>query len=80
MRGMPRTSAGTLLMAVGVLLVVVGLLVRVGGFAWFGRLPGDIRIERPSLRLYVPITSALLVSFALSIVASILTALARRGR
>jgi uncharacterized membrane protein YidH (DUF202 family) len=77
---MPRNSAGTLLIAVGVLLVIVGLLVRSGGFAWFGRLPGDLRIERPSMRLYVPITSALLVSFALSIVASILTALLRRGR
>jgi hypothetical protein len=77
---MPRSCAGTLLIAVGVLLVIVGLLVRSSGFAWFGRLPGDIRIERTSMRLYVPITSALLVSFALSIVASILTALARRGR
>jgi hypothetical protein len=77
---MPRSSAGTLLIALGILLVVVGVLVRTGGFAWFGRLPGDIRIERPSMRLYVPITSALLASLALSLVASILSALARRGR
>ena len=77
---MPRSSAGTLLVVLGVLLVVVGLLVRAGGFAWFGRLPGDIRIERPAMRLYVPITSSLLISLLLSIVAAVLSALARRGR
>jgi hypothetical protein len=77
---MPRSPAGTILITVGVLLVIAGALVRLGGFAWFGKLPGDIRIERPSMRLYVPITSALLVSFLLSIVASVLSALVRRGR
>lgn len=77
---MGRSSAGTLLVAAGVLLVLVGLLVRAGGFAWFGRLPGDIRIERPAMRLYVPITSALILSLALSVVASILTALVKRGK
>jgi di/tricarboxylate transporter len=77
---MGRSSAGTLLVALGVLFVLAGVLVRAGGLAWFGKLPGDIRIERPSMRLYVPITSALIVSFVLSIAASILSALARRGR
>ena len=77
---MPRSPAGTILITVGVLLVIAGALVRLGGFAWFGKLPGDIQIERPSMRLYVPITSALLVSFLLSVVASVLSALVRRGR
>ena len=39
-----------------------------GGLSWFGRLPGDIRVERQNARLYVPITSMLIVSVVLSAV------------
>jgi uncharacterized membrane-anchored protein len=51
-----------------VLLVIVGLVVWAGGLSWFGRLPGDIRIEREGLRVYVPLVSMLLVSLLLSLV------------
>ena len=33
-----------------------------------GRLPGDIVIERENLRLYLPITTSLLISLALSLI------------
>jgi hypothetical protein len=69
---MPRNASGLLLVAAGVLLIVVGLLVWSGAFSWFGRLPGDIRIERTSTRVYVPITSMLLVSIVLSLVLAIM--------
>lgn len=62
------TSAGPLLVAAGVVLVLVGLLAWSGGLGWFGRLPGDIRIERDSVRVYVPIVSMLIVSVVLSLV------------
>ena len=69
---MARSSAGLLLVAGGVVLVVVGLLVWAGALSWFGRLPGDIRVERPNARLYVPITSMLLLSVVVSIVMAII--------
>jgi uncharacterized protein HemY len=62
------SSPGPLLVAAGVALVLVGLLVWSGSLSWFGRLPGDIRIERDSFRVYVPIVSMLLVSAVLSLV------------
>jgi len=62
-----RSSAGLAFVVAGVLLIVVGLLVWTGMLSWFGRLPGDIRVERGNTRIYVPITSMLLVSFALSL-------------
>ena len=65
---MNGSSPGVLLVAVGVVLILVGLLMWSGSLAWFGRLPGDIRIERDSVRIYVPIVSMLLVSAALSLV------------
>ena len=55
------------LVTIGVAIILVGLLVWSGGLSWFGRLPGDIRIERPTVRVYVPIVSMLLVSVGLSL-------------
>ena len=61
-------SLGPLLVGVGVVIIVLGLLVWSGAFAWFGRLPGDIRIERDTVRVYIPLVSMLLVSIALSLI------------
>ena len=63
---MPPRSTGILIAAAGVLLVVIGLLVASGGLSWFGRLPGDIRVERENVRFYAPITSMLLLSLVVS--------------
>jgi hypothetical protein len=63
----PASSPGPVLVVLGVALVVVGLLVWSGALSWFGRLPGDIRIERDSVHIYIPLVSMLLVSVALSL-------------
>jgi hypothetical protein len=55
-----------MLVTVGAGLLLVGLLVWWGGFGWFGRLPGDIRIERETVRVYIPITSMVLISLVLN--------------
>ena len=61
-------SPGPLLVGVGALIVAVGLLVWTGALNWFGKLPGDIRYESGSARVYVPWVSMLLVSAVLSLV------------
>jgi hypothetical protein len=58
-----------LLVALGSLLLVTGLF-----WPWLKKLPlfhlpGDIIIERPGLRFYLPITTMVLVSAVLSIIA-----------
>ena len=53
---------GRLIVLVGLLVAMVGLLVWSGALGWFGRLPGDVRIEKGSYRIYVPWVSLLLVS------------------
>ena len=65
---MNQLSPGTVLIALGVGLILLGLLIWSGSLSWFGRLPGDIRIERETVRVYLPITSMLLVSLAVSLV------------
>jgi len=61
------TSPGLVLVGLGIALVVLGLLVWSGALSWFGRLPGDVRIERDSVRIYVPLISMLILSVALSL-------------
>ena len=60
---------GKALLVLGLALALLGAFIWLGGgswFSWFGRLPGDIRVERPGFRFYAPIVSMLLLSFVLS--------------
>lgn len=59
-------TVGRTLALIGALLLVVGLLVASGALSWFGRLPGDVRVHTDNVRIYVPITSMILVSAALT--------------
>ncbi|WP_262892760.1 DUF2905 domain-containing protein [Hymenobacter duratus] len=59
-----------MLVILGLIVVAFGAFLWLGGgslLIWFGRLPGDIRIERPGFRFYAPIVSMLLVSVVLSL-------------
>ena len=54
-------------------LIVVGILVLVIGLLWpwvsqlpLGRLPGDIVVSKPGLRLFFPITTMILLSIVVS--------------
>jgi hypothetical protein len=64
---MDEKTAGGVLIAVGVAFALVGLAVSTGLLSWFGRLPGDIRIESDNVRVYVPLVSMLLVSVVISV-------------
>jgi di/tricarboxylate transporter len=64
---MTSPSAGPLLIVVGLGIALIGLLVWSGGLSWFGRLPGDIRIERETVHIYIPLVSMFLVSIVLSL-------------
>jgi len=57
-------------MLIGALIVVAGLIVWILGdkLRFLGRLPGDIRIERDNYRIYIPITTMLLVSVVLTLI------------
>jgi len=67
-----QRAFGLLIVSAGVIAVLIGLVVMRGWLGWFGHLPGDIRIERPNLRVYIPIGSMLLVSILLSALSYVL--------
>lgn len=56
-----------ILIVVGVTLVVLGLLWPWLSQIGLGRLPGDIVIQRENFRLYIPITTSLLVCVVISV-------------
>jgi hypothetical protein len=39
-----------------------------GWLSWFGNLPGDVRIDRGNVRVYIPWVSMIVVSVVVSIV------------
>jgi hypothetical protein len=58
-----------LLVVAGLVAVAAGLLLwLVPGAGMLGRLPGDLRFERGGARVYVPITTSILISVALTLV------------
>ncbi|MFZ0013054.1 MAG: DUF2905 domain-containing protein [Acidimicrobiia bacterium] len=70
---------GSTLMLLGAALLLVGALVRYfpGLFGWFGNLPGDIRVEGETSRVFVPITSMIMISAVLTVVVNLVMAFLR---
>jgi len=57
------------LMIAGAVLLVVGALIQYAPWAvnWFGKLPGDIRIETEQGKVFIPVTSMIIISIVLTI-------------
>jgi len=65
-------AIGRGLVILGVVFALVGLVLWLAPqVPWLGKLPGDIRIERPGVRLYVPITTCVLISAVLTLLAQL---------
>jgi hypothetical protein len=55
-------------------LIGIGLMFLAAGLLWpwlgklpIGRLPGDIIINRPNLKIYIPITTMVIISIIISL-------------
>ncbi len=56
-------------------LIIAGVALVLAGLLWpwlsklpLGRLPGDIIIDRPGLKIYFPITTMVLASLLISLI------------
>ncbi len=66
------SSSGTVMQKT---LILVGVIIIIAGVGWpwlskipFGRLPGDIVIDKPGFKLFFPLTSMVLVSGLISLI------------
>jgi hypothetical protein len=61
---------GKMITVVGIVLVLIGLAVSYAPWLvnWFGRLPGDIRIQNEKSFVFIPIVSMLVVSIIVTLI------------
>jgi hypothetical protein len=66
-------SFGNLLIKIGLIFVVFGIVLNYAPtlIRWFGKLPGDIRIEDENKWVFIPITSMVIVSIILTIIVNL---------
>jgi hypothetical protein len=64
---------GKWLMIIGVLVLLVGAALQFAPWLvnWFGKLPGDLRVGSGNTRVFIPITSMILLSIILTIVVNL---------
>jgi len=56
-------------------LIIIGILILLAGLLWpwliklpIGKLPGDVIIDKPNFKVYIPITTMIIVSLLLSLI------------
>ena len=63
------SDLGRILVVTGLAIAALGGLIWAAGHVpWFGRLPGDIRVERENFKLYFPLTTCLLISVVVTVI------------
>lgn len=73
-----ETAGKFLLIAGGTIAGVGGLLWLLGKIAILGRLPGDIRIERPAFSCLIPLVSSIIISIVLTVLLNIIIRIIKR--
>ena len=64
---------GKALMVAGLILAVLGAALWGFGPAWMpGRLPGDLYVRRGHFTFYFPLTTAIVISIVLTLLAAVL--------
>ena len=74
------SDIGRMLLILGAVILITGALLFVGGrlFPWLGHLPGDIRYESENVKIFIPITTMILISVVGTIIFNILIRIFRR--
>jgi uncharacterized protein HemY len=56
-------------------LIVIGIIILLAGLLWpwliklpIGKLPGDIIIDKPNFKIYIPITTMIIISLIVTLI------------
>jgi H+/Cl- antiporter ClcA len=66
-------QTGKYIIVSGIFIVIAGVFLSFfhDYFKWFGKLPGDIRIEKENYRFYFPVVTMIVISIAITIIINI---------
>jgi hypothetical protein len=66
-------QTGKYMIFFGALIIVIGLIIYLfpNAFKWFGRLPGDVRINKGNVKVFFPIVTMILLSLLLTLILNI---------
>ena len=60
---------GKILIIIGIVLVIAGIVIQLSPrLPLFGRLPGDIVVDRGNFRMFIPITTSIILSIILTVI------------
>lgn len=60
---------GKMLIIFGVVSIIIGgILMLSGKVPWFGRLPGDILVQKKNFTFYFPLATSILISVLLTLI------------
>lgn len=62
------SSTQKILIAIGIFIIIVGLTLPWISKLPFGKLPGDIVVDKPGFKFFFPITSMVILSTVLSLI------------
>jgi len=69
---------GKLIIGLGIILIFAGVIILLlGKFPFFGKLPGDIHIQKEGFSFYAPFSTMLLISLILSLIFTLIASLRR---
>ena len=63
-----------ILMIIGAVALLLGLVLNYVPWLinWFGKLPGDIRIQNENSFVFIPITSMIIISILMTLIVNLL--------
>ena len=66
---------GRVLLILGLIMVILGAVLTwaPGLLRWFGKLPGDVSLEKGGTSFYFPVVSMIIISIILSILLNLIS-------
>ena len=67
-------QTGKYIILAGICILIAGILIYFihDYLKWFGRLPGDIKVENENYRFYFPLVSMIIISLVITLLINII--------